>query len=137
MIKGDRNLGGMDFSMAPPPRHPGRTFVDCQVEEPCDSESQRQRRQVAAVLDRDHGLPGHAQGGSQLSLGEPLLIRPATPAVPRTVDTGHSVWRAGQRGAPTGWRSAVADRVAEAFEVHDEGVRRDADRHDEAGDGRQ
>ena len=60
-------------------------LVDREVEEQRDPEGQRQRRQVPAVLDRDHGLPGHAQGRSQFSLGEPSLRALLPDPVPHNV----------------------------------------------------
>jgi hypothetical protein len=54
--------------MAPFPIVRVEHLVDGLIKEPRDPEGQRQRRQVAAVLDRDNRLPGHAQRSGQLGL---------------------------------------------------------------------
>jgi FAD linked oxidases, C-terminal domain len=84
------------------------------------------------------------QGGQAEGVGEPLDVARREMVEHRRREERDRVRH--QDGAPgalpaalrgRAQRLAVADRVPEPFEVHDERVRRDADGHDEAGDSRQ
>ena len=108
------------------------------AEEPCPGE---QGHHGLGEQEHDQDVD---QGGQAEGVGESLHVADREVVQQGRREERHRVGH--QDGAPgalpaalhgRAQRLAVADLVAEPFEVHDERVRRDADRHDEAGDGRQ